>query len=41
MINGNESIGNNQQTNGQVEFKIRGADLYGSLKNYKTIAKKQ
>lgn len=40
MINGNTSIDNGQQTNSQVEFKIRGADLYGSLKNYKTLAKK-
>ena len=41
MINGNTSIDTVGQTNSQVEFKIRGADLYGSLKNYKTIAKKQ
>lgn len=40
MINGSESLGVSSQTNGQVEFKIRGADLYGSLKNYKTLAKK-
>ena len=40
MINGSESLGVSSQTNGQVEFKIRGADLYGSLKNYKTLTKK-
>ena len=40
MINGSESL-NISPTGGQVEFKIRGSDLYGSLKNYKTLSKKQ
>ena len=41
MINSNSTIGNQPYTTGQVEFKLRGADLYGSFKNYKTLAKKQ
>lgn len=41
MINGNSTIGNQSNMTGQVEFKLRGADLYGSFKNYKTLAKKQ
>lgn len=41
MINSNSTIGNQPNTTGQVEFKLRGADLYGSFKNYKTLAKKQ
>ena len=41
MINGNSTIGNNGVTNGQVQFKIRGADLVGSINNYKKLSKKQ
>ena len=41
MINSNSTIGNSSQMTGNVEFKLRGADLYGSFKNYKTLAKKQ
>lgn len=41
MLNGSESSSISSQSGGQVEFKIRGADLYGSLKNYKTLSKKQ
>jgi len=41
MINGNSTIGNNSVTNGQVQFKIRGADLVGSINNYKKLSKKQ
>jgi hypothetical protein len=41
MINGNSTIGNNSVANGQVQFKIRGADLVGSINNYKKLSKKQ
>ena len=41
MINGNSTIGNHSVANGQVQFKIRGADLVGSINNYKKLSKKQ
>lgn len=41
MINGNSTIGDSHPTTSDVHFVLRGADLYGSFKNYKTLAKKQ
>lgn len=35
------NIGNNTETVSQVNWKIKGSDLYGALKNYKSIKSKQ
>lgn len=35
------NIGNNTETVSQVNWKIKGSDLYGVLKNYKSIKSKQ
>jgi len=40
IISGEESAGAIAASGGQVEFKIRGTELYGVLKNYNKLQKK-
>jgi len=39
ILNGSFATANNSGASGQVEFILRGADLYGSMKNYSKIQK--
>ena len=40
MINGNSTIGDSHPTTSDVHFVLRGADLYGSINNYRRLGKK-
>lgn len=40
MISGNEFFGDSKPTTNDVHFVLRGADLYGSINNYKRLTKK-
>lgn len=40
ILDGKDTFGNSSSSYGQIEWKLKGADLYGSMKNYSKIAAK-